>query len=221
MSQSESSPVVVTQFYSKCTFTEHSNTNIRPRFLKQKSLPVSSTSIESRTTPSALHTKSGYGNNRVMSPKDCEKSSSKMCQSDATSQKVKTARKSSETIQSSSVSNPVSRQEKEETKKSLFPFYLGESSSSCCSKGSATNKTSDPTVVDKTELRRLSSAQEKSSRKGRFKKILHPLRRSQSAGNTKDVPAHALFLRHIDTEMDPPRRKSQVSAGESLLLVTS
>ncbi len=32
--------------------------------------------------------------------------------------------------------------------------------------------------------------------RGRFKKILRPLRRSQSTGCAKDTPAHALFLRH-------------------------
>ncbi|XP_025111776.1 uncharacterized protein LOC112574751 isoform X3 [Pomacea canaliculata] len=38
---------------------------------------------------------------------------------------------------------------------------------------------------------------EKESRKGRFRKMFsRPLGRSQSAGCAKDVPAHALFLRH-------------------------
>ena len=51
-------------------------------------------------------------------------------------------------------------------------------------------------------------SREKSRHKDRFKKILKPLRRSHSAGSTKDVPAHALFLRHDITK----DRKTPVSA---------
>ena len=209
--QLDSPPTLTTQFYGNVTLTTRSSTGVT---IKTQGLEQTTGSSDRRNKSNvAQHTcraKSRNGNSRVMSPKDCDKSSSKMCQSDATKQQAKTARKSSEPVQSSA-SNPVSPLEKE-TKKSFFSFYLGETSNSSNSSGkvSTASKTSDPVVVDKTELRRLSSAQEKSSRKGRFKKILHPLRRSQSAGNTKDVPAHALFLRH-HTEMDPPRRKSQVS----------
>ena len=210
MNQLNSLPTLTTQFHKKVTLTTHSNTGIT---IKTQGLEQTGSSGKRNKSNVAQHTsraKSRNGNSRVMSPKDCDKSSSKMCQSDATNQQAKTERKSSELVQSSAY-NPVSPLEKE-TKKSFFSFYLGETSNSSNSRGkvSTSSKTFDPVVVDKTELRRLSSAQEKSSRKGRFKKILHPLRRSQSAGNTKDVPAHALFLRH-HTEMDPPRRKSQVS----------
>ena len=212
MSRPDSAPAVSAQFHSACKVSidiqlsppkENSSSSLLTRVIrKSKSAQFSSAGA-----------RSGNGN-RVMSPTDCEKNSTKMCQSDVTNQPVKTAKKTAESIQSS-FSNPVSPADKEVGKKSLFSFYLGEHTSSTGgggnSKGSSAAKTSDPTLVDKAELRRLSSAQEK-SRRTRFKKILHPLRRSQSAGNTKDVPAHALFLRH-HAEMDQPRRRSQVSVS--------
>ena len=65
---------------------------------------------------------------------------------------------------------------------------------------------------------RSSSAKEKSdrdreTRRARFKKILRPLRRSHSAGCAKDVPAHALFLRH---ELE--KRQKEVSPFTYFLL---
>ena len=36
----------------------------------------------------------------------------------------------------------------------------------------------------------------KEHRRGRFRRLIRPLRRSHSAGCAKDVPAHALFLKH-------------------------
>jgi hypothetical protein len=61
-------------------------------------------------------------------------------------------------------------------------------------------------------------SREKSSNKGRFKKILRPLRRSHSAGSAKDidVPAHALFLRH-DLNNDLTTPVSQISNAVSAI----
>ena len=205
-----SSTTSAQQVYKKCTLTTHSTKEvpIKTKDLNQKAISIFEQS-KSHATTSQSSAKFKNGNSRVMSPKDCDKSSSKMCQSDVTNQQAKTSQKTPEPVQSSA-SNPVSPVEKKEVKKSLFSFYLGETSNnSSCGKVSTISKTSDPVTVDKTELRRLSSAQEKYSGKGRFKKILHPLRRSKSTGNTKDVPAHALFLRH-HTDMEAERRKSQV-----------
>ena len=58
-------------------------------------------------------------------------------------------------------------------------------------------------------------SREKSRHKDRFKKILKPLRRSHSAGSTKDVPAHALFLRHDITK----ERKTPVSQSWMSFLI--
>lgn len=52
-----------------------------------------------------------------------------------------------------------------------------------------------PSPTAKT-TRKSSVAATPSSNRSRFKKMLRPLRRSHSAGCSKDVPAHALFLRH-------------------------
>ncbi|KAK2167901.1 hypothetical protein LSH36_22g01021 [Paralvinella palmiformis] len=55
-------------------------------------------------------------------------------------------------------------------------------------------------------------SREKSRHKDRFKKILKPLRRSHSAGSTKDVPAHALFLRHDITK----ERKTPIGINDGV-----
>ncbi|XP_064650359.1 regulator of G-protein signaling 3-like isoform X2 [Lineus longissimus] len=58
------------------------------------------------------------------------------------------------------------------------------------------------------------------SKKHRFTKILRPLRRSHSAGCTKDVPPHALFLRH-DIEHETKQRKQSEQREKRESVVTS
>ncbi len=233
MSQPEAlSYTVTSQFHDKCSTTTYSTSKqfIRSGNLTQlseKGAKIGISRISKSESPQILSQSQdgSAGAPGFMTRKDTRDTKSKMCQSDATCQQSQTTsqsktRKSSSTKLSdsaqSSPNTPNSPQEKGEVKKSLFSFTVGDtfvtSSSTvkeASSSGNSSKKSLDPSVVvDKAELRRLSSAQEKSTRRGRFKKILNPLRRSQSAGCTKDVPAHALFLRH---DMDLERRKSQVS----------
>ncbi|XP_013382309.1 uncharacterized protein LOC106153075 isoform X1 [Lingula anatina] len=59
---------------------------------------------------------------------------------------------------------------------------------------------------------------EREVRKNRFKKILRPIRRSHSAGCTKDVPAYALFLQKAmpASSGNLPRRSSQPSQMDKM-----
>ena len=54
----------------------------------------------------------------------------------------------------------------------------------------------DASSTPKGASKKILPLNRESKSKGRFKRILRPLRRSQSAGCSQDVPAHALFLRH-------------------------
>ncbi|CAH1786295.1 unnamed protein product, partial [Owenia fusiformis] len=54
----------------------------------------------------------------------------------------------------------------------------------------------------------------KENKKGRFKRILRPVRRSHSAGCAQDVPAHALFLR---THTDKEKKAKEKPSGKSSL----
>ena len=61
---------------------------------------------------------------------------------------------------------------------------------------SVANNNSQSGVTTRPQSAVASRTQTREQRKGRFKKMLRPLYRSHSAGCGKDVPAHALFLRH-------------------------